>query len=367
MRKTMPQTEADARHARRSLAFTLIELLVVISIIAILMAILLPALNYARQQGYVTATSAELHDIQTGCESYYQAYNAYPGPLSEAQVSASAQSNQLTGTQNLLWGLTGFWSPTATSPSYVNPASNTTTYYYQGTLTPVAYTGGTIYVGTQVGDGQLNYATGTMGAAYWQPGPGQTGFVNNSLLGRAPKPGTAGAGGAAAPTILDSFPDAMPILYYRKTPGADTIPVYNNQSQGIAAFYQNCNAPYYNSTNMEGTSGPGNYVQEPEQNPPSLVAGQYCSAYSDKGGGTANENLAYTVVNKTLMPPGSSTYDMPNSTTIGGFVLIAAGANRIYGPALSTTTVPVAGSPIMPNSNPPSSFTDDDIVVAGAQ
>jgi prepilin-type N-terminal cleavage/methylation domain-containing protein len=55
---------------RTVLAFTLIELLVVISVISLLMAILLPALSKAREQGRIALCMANLHSIGQGIFLY---------------------------------------------------------------------------------------------------------------------------------------------------------------------------------------------------------------------------------------------------------------------------------------------------------
>jgi prepilin-type N-terminal cleavage/methylation domain-containing protein len=58
-------------------AFTLIELLVVVSIIALLIAILLPSLRGARRQARAVKCGANLHSQAVGLDMYFQEYNGY--------------------------------------------------------------------------------------------------------------------------------------------------------------------------------------------------------------------------------------------------------------------------------------------------
>ena len=61
----------------RTRNFTLIELLITISIIAILAALLLPALNAAREKGYDISCRNNLRQIGHAVQMYADAYDGW--------------------------------------------------------------------------------------------------------------------------------------------------------------------------------------------------------------------------------------------------------------------------------------------------
>jgi prepilin-type N-terminal cleavage/methylation domain-containing protein len=69
------------RHTHGGSAFTLVELLVVIAIIALLLAILMPALQKVRRQAQRAVCSSNLHQLSVGAVMYAGAYrDSFPTP-----------------------------------------------------------------------------------------------------------------------------------------------------------------------------------------------------------------------------------------------------------------------------------------------
>lgn len=76
-RSNRPEWPAERRGSRAS-GFTLIEVLVVVAIIALLISILLPSLNRAREQARATVCLANLHRLGHAGLFYTNAYKTFP-------------------------------------------------------------------------------------------------------------------------------------------------------------------------------------------------------------------------------------------------------------------------------------------------
>src|SRR5881392_3384260 len=66
------------RRQPRQRAFTLVEMLVVISIIAVLAALLLPAINMAREAGRRASCSNNLRNLALAVQNFDSAKESYP-------------------------------------------------------------------------------------------------------------------------------------------------------------------------------------------------------------------------------------------------------------------------------------------------
>jgi type II secretory pathway pseudopilin PulG len=321
--------------------FSLIELIVVVGIIVLLMAILLPALAAAKKQSYITSTGAELGAIRSGCEQYYTSFGSYPGVFPEAAIASS--SSALSGTQNLVISLMGGLS--TSSGTQIPPGTITS-------ATP-AYNNTSVFVLTP-GAGPTDLPAPSASKQYLPFYTARGDVVPASGITTAP------AADLAFPTIVDHFPDALPILYYRRTTGVSAPAVSETAGSPASCFYRKCNAMYTDTTTLKSTSGlVFNQKTGPSVAPLSISGTDPTGTLAALSCGVSsawNSSQSFAVGNKTgssgwiyqaiaantnsqpTQSGGASTNGNWQTSSAasgavpgGAFVLISAGPSRLYG------------------------------------
>ena len=84
-----PQASPSAGKTKARLGFTLIELLVVIAIIAILAAMIMPAISKGKDRAKVARAKLEISQLVTAISGYQSAYNRYPVSSNAMNAAAS--------------------------------------------------------------------------------------------------------------------------------------------------------------------------------------------------------------------------------------------------------------------------------------
>lgn len=130
--------------------FTLIELLVVIAVIALLMGILLPALNIARDQGRKASCMSNMRQVGIALAMYQNEYERTP-PKTHAvydYASPAAEDNVL----KLLRPFVSAEKPEATTPVYACPAlkPNPNPAYAPSRVSCTGYLVNSVVMGRQV-------------------------------------------------------------------------------------------------------------------------------------------------------------------------------------------------------------------------
>ena len=296
-------------------AFTLIEVLVAIGVILVLVAILIPAVTYIRQSGYATATSAQIHALESAINSYYATFRAYPGPVPDEAVgkpnAASGITGNITGTENLFLALcgglnaNGAYDPTlvGSGPFRTDPVTGTAKH-----LKPF----------------YDNWATEISNSR-------DPGYSKDYRFREAPAPGGAQADDSNIPEFMDRFPDSMPLLYLRARVGApgvadgSSMPTYQYSTYQVNGY---TNAPSRGrKLGLTGSVG----------TPPQHGLGVVQNAPEDYTKG----NIRTYTLNAYL----SQDPNNPNLNPAQGvcrvrdtYIIISAGSDRIYGTADDITS-----------------------------
>ena len=316
-------TTADAAARRRLYTrglggFSLVELMVVILIIGLLGAILLPVIGKMKQAAYKTDSAAQLNVIRMACESYHGMFKAYPGLFSDNDVYSHTQwnrqnrvgipgginhsgQNYVTGTENLVLSLMGG----------VKLKSDLVDVEFQPDVGQGGVGAGPYNLNPRSPKqlGLLIEGGDKMLPDGWRTGPQN--FTDTS--GKV-------AQDTNIPEFVDRYSEPLPILYLRARVGAPGI----IGTPGSPQPYQYDHRQIAGYTKLGANPG----LEFPGQKW-SLTAAESDKMNNERGADAIN----YLKAPSAPIPSGFSVTNQVGGTprSKDSFILISAGADRVYG------------------------------------
>ncbi len=279
-------------------AFTIVELLIVVTIIALLVGILVPAINKVKENAKTVATSAQLNAIARACDAYKAQFHnqGYPGYITDSQVE---NNNNFSANENLVISLLGGVIPLDRADEDMTISSTGTKIFFD-----------------DIGRGPA-IRSGRRYGAFYQPQDDELKALDNT-----------GSSEDNMPELVDKS-TGMPILYYRAQK-AQSRPVTPALSTSQGYFSLSTNADYTNALNLTSADG-----EEFNQREFSLLSS------TNVGDDTAADNLAWNIINRSLSSVENGTSNSANGSNDvvnAGFVLISAGNDGIYFNELDLTS-----------------------------
>ncbi len=204
-----------AKRLSQNAGFTLIELLIVIGIILILIGILLPTVTQVRVAAQTASTRQMLARIETGIQTYYTNFLAYPGPFANGQIGTTptlgtetlayrldgtvdTTAVNITSTENLFLGIVGGLKTSTTAPRFLADISTTS---------------------FPTGAASLNPANPKKYQTYIDVSPQETTALTTPRYFPTNAKGFGGSADTNIPEIMDKYSQPMPILYLRAMRG----------------------------------------------------------------------------------------------------------------------------------------------------